>query len=549
MTTLPPNPTEKMRIDLAGKIREKKLAFSNTLLPLFEAIVNSIQAIEDGSATKPGIINITVGRIPQTNLEFEEASLIGKAPVMDFTIRDNGIGFTEENFESFNFAHSTYKLQRGGKGVGRIIWLRAFDKVEIESVYPVGKVLEHRRFNFLPTREGVENHRHQQGTEKSERFTEVRLKGLKKEYQKWCNSDIEDIAFKIIEHCFMYFLRKDCPVITIIDGDSRVVVNDLFRIYTKEKVKSKTIQIKVQSFNVKLVRLFSRKPDNKIHYCADTREVQSERISLEIPELDTLYTDENGERYSIAAYVTGDYLNQNANEERTEINFSRSNELGLQEEVSIEEIRVPICNWIRREFGVLIESLSEDRMNNIRRFVTEHPRYRQVLKYKPAEVMRIRSTTSDDNLEIELFKLEQQLNLEVKMEADAILKDIYDGVRTQADFKERAEHYQKIIDVGNSKLSEYIIYRKVVLDILDKKLKPDEKGKFQKEESIHSLIFPLRRESDDIGYDEHNLWVIDERLAFHKYLASDKLFKQNKLLESGSTERPDLLIFNRPCGF
>ena len=49
-----------MQTDVIGKINEKKLAYNNTLLPLFEAIVNSIQAIEEYSATKPGIIQIDI---------------------------------------------------------------------------------------------------------------------------------------------------------------------------------------------------------------------------------------------------------------------------------------------------------------------------------------------------------------------------------------------------------------------------------------------------------------------------------------------------------
>ena len=36
-----------MQIDILGKVREKKLANNNVLLPLYEAIVNSIHAIED----------------------------------------------------------------------------------------------------------------------------------------------------------------------------------------------------------------------------------------------------------------------------------------------------------------------------------------------------------------------------------------------------------------------------------------------------------------------------------------------------------------------
>ena len=65
-----------MEIDIKGKINEKKLAYSNTLLPLFEAIVNSIQAIDEESATKPGIIEIDIVRSTQKGLELtcKEAS-------------------------------------------------------------------------------------------------------------------------------------------------------------------------------------------------------------------------------------------------------------------------------------------------------------------------------------------------------------------------------------------------------------------------------------------------------------------------------------------
>ncbi|MCL6218995.1 hypothetical protein [Zunongwangia pacifica] len=46
-------------IDIKGKTNEKKLAYSNTFLPLFEAIVNSIQAIEEVRMTKTDIIDLS----------------------------------------------------------------------------------------------------------------------------------------------------------------------------------------------------------------------------------------------------------------------------------------------------------------------------------------------------------------------------------------------------------------------------------------------------------------------------------------------------------
>jgi hypothetical protein len=98
--------------------------------------------------------------------------------------------------------------------------------------------------------------------------------------------------------------------------------------------------------------------------------------------------------------------------------------------------------------------------------------------------------------------------------------------------------------VGNSKLSEYVIHRKLVLDLFQKLL--EERAP---EKAVHNLIFPLQKLSDDLGFEDHNLWVLDDKLAYHKYLASDKQFDAIEPLNSDSTDRPDLLIFNRPFAF
>lgn len=103
------------------------------------------------------------------------------------------------------------------------------------------------------------------------------------------------------------------------------------------------------------------------------------------------------------------------------------------------------------------------------------------------------------------------------------------------------ELYSKIIEVGNSKLSEYVIHRKLVLDLFQKLL--DEKAT---EKAVHNLIFPLQTLSDEIGFEDHNLWMIDDKLSYHKYLASDKKFKSIKPVNSNPSDRPDIIVFNRP---
>ena len=530
-----------MQIDIKGKINEKKLAYSNTLLPLYEAIVNSIQAIEEGSSTKKGVIEINLVRSMQQKLDFEGTNKIPQ--IIDFEIKDNGIGFNTQNYESFNFAHSTYKFSKGGKGVGRFTWLRAFKFAQIESRFKENGNWNLRKFNFEPTKLGIEKHTVEIVNTTQERYTIVKLKGLKEDYRKWCSTNSEDIALKIIEHCFVYFLDRNCPRIILNDFDGKIVVNDLFGLYTKEQVKTKNVKIRDNSFKLSIVELYNSKVDNKIHYCANTREVLVDKISIDIPEMDNFLKDKEGNNFSISVYVEGKFLDDNVNDERTSITFSKG-EISYSDQTTQEELRIAITDLLQKEFTEQIEVLSEQRVEKVKEFVTQHPRYKQLLKYRAIELKRVPSTLSSEKLEIELFKIQQSLELEVKLEVGTALKFIKSKEDKEEFNSKFQELYSKIIEVGNSKLSEYVIHRKLVLDLFDNFLKIK-----APESAVHNLVFPLQKFSDEIGFEDHNLWIIDEKLSYHKYLASDKKFKKIKPVDSESEDRPDIIVFNKPFVF
>ena len=531
-----------MQTDVIGKINEKKLAYNNTLLPLFEAIVNSIQAIEEYSATKPGIIRIDITRSTQTQIEFNLNRTERLPYILDFKITDNGIGFNADNYESFNHANSTYKT--GGKGIGRFTWLRAFQRVEIESCYKENEQWLSRKFNFEKTKKGIEKHENNPLNENQKHITTVKLVNLKEDYRKWCNAKTEDIALKIIEHTFIYFLNEDCPIIIINDMKNELVVNDLFNIFTKKQVENKDINVRNNKFKLNIVKIFNdKKIDNKIHYCANNREVDNDKISIDIPEFDNFLSNDKDEKYSIAIYVEGDFLDENVNEERTTITFSKG-EIEFPEKTTQEELRQTITDFLQTEYQDQINHLSKIRLEKVTKFVGQHPRYRQLLKYKSDKLKKIPSTLSDDKMEIEVFKIQQELELEVKKETNLALKFI-ENEQDMDDFNEKhKELYTKIVEVGNSKLSEYVIHRKLVIDLFDKLLK-----KKATEKAIHSLIFPLQALSDEIGFEDHNLWMLDEKLSYHKYLASDKKFKKIEPIDSDSQDRPDIIIFNKPFAF
>src|SRR5690606_31540838 len=140
-------------------------------------------------------------------------------------------------------------------------------------------------------------------------------------------------------------------------------------------------KIRNQSFSIDLVKIYSQRQDNKFHYCAHTREVQNERISSEIPELDNLIADENNEKFSIAVYVTGKYLDDHVNEERTHIQFPKQTvgDIPYPDEVSLEELRKSVGEIVKKELSPYISKMSEARMDVVKNIINRHPQYKQLL--------------------------------------------------------------------------------------------------------------------------------------------------------------------------
>ena len=104
-------------------------------------------------------------------------------------------------------------------------------------------------------------------------------------------------------------------------------------------------------------------------------------------------------------------------------------------------------------------------------------------------------------------------------------------------------------------LTEYVLRRKLVLDVLEvliRRVREMESGKddYHLESTLHQFICPMKIRGDDptkIEASDHDLWIIDERLAFSRYFASDVNFA-SMLEDSRSGERPDLFIFDRLHG-
>lgn len=118
------------------------------------------------------------------------------------------------------------------------------------------------------------------------------------------------------------------------------------------------------------------------------------------------------------------------------------------------------------------------------------------------------------------------------------------------EYRERLANYlRKAEDIKRSDLAGYVSHRKVILDLLEMAIQRQADGTYAREDLIHSLIMPMQQTSSDLLADSCNLWLVDERLAFHDYLASDKTLSSMPITGAKATKEPDLCalhVFDNP---
>ena len=104
-------------LDLASEVRRATLpeGLPGFLFPIFEAVSNSLHAIEerwDADLEKRGLVSI--------NFDTHRRQAL---------VSDNGTGFDNRNLAAFLTPLTGNKYERGGKGFGRFIAFKIFNKV------------------------------------------------------------------------------------------------------------------------------------------------------------------------------------------------------------------------------------------------------------------------------------------------------------------------------------------------------------------------------------------------------------------------------------
>lgn len=537
-----------LQTNLKGRLRNTSLPKSNGLMPVFEAVVNSIHSVEEkGNLGTGGKITLHIHRATQASLDIGAKAA---SPIIGFTIKDNGCGFDNTNFVSFETLDSDHKIDKGCRGVGRLLWLKAFDQVEITSVFlDKAKEYQQRSFSF-DDKLGVHNDNISASQTRTTGST-IELKDFDDSYRKAVPTRTESIANQLLEHCLWYFVRAEgAPEITVHDGSESFNLYQLYDDHMHASTFHEKIGIVGQSFELTHIKF--RASVNKRHQlalCASSRLVKEENIQGKIPGLYGKISDDSGE-FTYTCYIASDYLDEHVRSERIDFDIAENFDgMFADTEISLKTIRKAVLERTKEYLQDVLTGNIAAGKKRVDDFIADKaPRYRPITNYVAEQILIVDPEISDKDLEQHLHAQWYEIERQLLSEGHDIMQPAND--EHIEEYETRLQAYlQKAEDLKKSDLANYVSHRKVIIDLLQKSIERLDNGKYAREDMIHELIMPMRKDSTEVFLDSCNLWLVDERLAFHNYLASDKTLNSMPITESKSTKEPDLLslrIFDNP---
>ncbi|MGV6945998.1 hypothetical protein [Sphingobacterium kyonggiense] len=542
----------KPKSNIANKVRNTSLPRTKPLLPLFEAISNSIHSINElDDKIENGRILINLKRNGDENI-LKDLSEIDNYPIHSIEIIDNGVGFNDSNMTYFIEADTDHKIQIGGKGVGRFVCLKAFKKIVVSSIYFNSESLCKRQFEYKNTKEGIHNFMEETVSDLSERNTTLLLSEFRDEFTKYLPTNLIAIAREVVNHFLLYFIEGRIPNI-IIRNQNNLEVNckNLFHREFQQEIVTDNFEISNTIFTIYLTKN-NKALSHKIHYCAHHRSVKEEGLISRIPDLGKFSIKDSIDSYFYQVYIVSTFLDEYVDTERLGFVFPTEDEDDefLSEEITLSKIRNNSINKIEELLADYLSDIRNTKIENYRPTVNnELPQYRAVFSNKIEEVKRLPPNLSKQKLDIELYKIESTWKTEVKEQAAKLLEETKD-IQNLNEYKLRYESFlQQFNEVGQIDLARYIVHRKTVIELLDEFINITSDEKFLDEDLIHNIFFPIRSNSDEVLPENQNLWLIDERLSYHSFLASDQSFQKIDELNIESKDRSDLLIYNEALAF
>jgi hypothetical protein len=533
-----------MKGTIRGRVRNTRLAKTKPLMPLFEAVINAFQSIREAGGSGH---RIAIGVVRQPDL----FPVNERSQIVEFTVTDTGVGFTDDNYDSFDTIDSSYKVSQGGKGLGRFTWLVAFDRVEIDSEYldATGQ-LKRRVFSFVQGTDFLDPPGGDISDSNSkEPRTMVRLVGYQPPYRDQCPRGLEVIAHQIVGHFLQLFLDADGPEISLSDQLDTIDLRQFYREHFESGATQYEFDVGSRSFKLRGFFLRGSMTDrHELIFAADSREVITEKLSGALASLPAKLEDSEGNKFTYTGFIESPFLNEQVTSDRAGFAFPEES-VDHPDEISLKGIREAALSRVREDLEPYLKEVNQAKRDAVMQFVAQDaPHYRWLARHLETFIDEIPSEPSKNELETVLHHEQYKREVQLRQESERILAR--QVANPQDYYAELDQFTQEYNEVGMSALAQHIVHRRIILKLVEKAIAQDPtNAQFAYERVIHNLVFPMKYTSDDVPIDRQNLWIIDERLSYHSFLASDKLFKSMKHLESSSTNRPDIVVFNHPLAF
>jgi len=203
-------------------------------------------------------------------------------------------------------------------------------------------------------------------------------------------------------------------------------------------------------------------------------------------------------------------------------------------------LRLALSQHVNEHLGARLQAVRDENFQQIKKHIlTVQPEYKALLVHRSEKLKRLEYPDDPKRFDEVLYRGQQVWEVEIRQRQAEVAVKLDDE---KADIEGVAEELSQVIEqvneAGKSNLVRYVAKRHSVLGFLMTLL-----SKGALEAHVHRIVFPMRRTSDDVAYEDHNLWLLDDTLAFYESVASDVALAKMPNVSIDSEQRPDSLAF------
>jgi hypothetical protein len=494
------------------------------LLPIFEAISNAMHGVEEhfgDQAQALGAIQV----------RFKQWTNPNKIVI---SVSDNGVGLTDDNYTSFKTPFSGHKLKQKGRGFGRFIAFKVFSRIVYHSRYAFFGKENLRSFRFDIGQDAEFLLLKDKPTFSGAGLSVVYDQPLTNWHDLIRTLQADDIANEIGAHFLPYFLYRWLPQITIqFDENEPLDIRSRFQtMFVQFDSGPLTCEIDgvSEELTYSLARL-TRTSQFKNHcllLSAADRIVGAPRdLTNKIGQ--PFFVDAQAEKYVVIAVVRGEAFESRLNDSRTGINLSPR---------TVEQVVSLVSEVIQGKELDQIEKIKTDQSVELSHALRENPILRLGLKgktvqeYVSAKPNNWSSEQFVSDLAIERYRATNDLTKQI-IAASANAENYEATIKQIVD---------KIDESKKEALAEYVIHRRNIISLVESARQFQGDGKHAPEDTIHDLVFKRFSDNISVNYFEHNLWLVDDALAFLPYVSSDRTLHGGRRRKGDKVS--DLLFFD-----